>query len=129
MTNCVLTLPSELKMQRHADSLGVLLALHGELDLGSAAAFEHELRETRQTQTKQIVLDLRGLDFMDCTGISLLIRAQQATQADGHQFAIRCGEGQVRRLFQLTELLGHFTFLDPPPSTSTTHPAWIKAAS
>jgi anti-sigma B factor antagonist len=112
MTDDVLALPGQLEIQRHADSHGVVLTLRGEIDLGSAPEFEQELREIQATQPGRILIDLRSLDFMDCTGISLLIRAQQSAEANGHLLALRRGPDQVHRLFELTGLLDHFTFLD-----------------
>ncbi len=108
----VLPTSSELEMQRGADSHGIVLALRGEVDLGSATQLERELREIGQAGPRRIVIDLRELDFMDCTGISVIIRAQQSAHANGHLLALRRGPNQVHRLFELTGLLDHFTFLD-----------------
>jgi anti-sigma B factor antagonist len=112
MTDHVLAMPEQLEIQRHADLYGVILALRGEIDLGSAPGFEQELREIEEAQPGRILIDLRSLDFMDCTGISVMIRAQQSAHANGHLLALRRGPDQVHRLFELTGLLDHFTFLD-----------------
>ncbi len=112
MTDDVVAFPLHLEIQRHADSRGIVLALQGELDLGSAPRFEQELREMQETQPERIVIDLRSLDFMDCTGLALMVRAQQSVHTNRHLLALRRGPDQVQRLFQLTGLLDHFTFLD-----------------
>jgi anti-sigma B factor antagonist len=112
MTDDVLAMPGQLEIQRDADAHGVVIALRGELDLGSAPHFEQALREIQEERPGRILIDLRGLDFMDCTGIPLMIRARQSAHADGRVLALRRGPRQVQRLFQLTGLRDHFTFLD-----------------
>jgi anti-anti-sigma factor len=114
MTDGVLTMPGPLALviQRDADSPEVVLALRGELDLASAPEFEHELREIQETHPRRILIDLRHLDFMDGTGISVMVRAQQSAHANGQLLALRRGPRQVRRLFELTGRLNHFTFVD-----------------
>jgi anti-sigma B factor antagonist len=112
MTDDGLVFPRQLEIQRHTDLHGIVLALRGEMDLGSAPTFEQELRETQEAQPERIVIDLRSLDFMDCTGLALMVRAQQSAHTNGHLLALRPGPDQVQRLFQVTGLLDHFTFLD-----------------
>jgi anti-sigma B factor antagonist len=102
----------QLEIRRHRDAEGIVLALQGELDLASAPELAQELRELEATDVRRILIDLRELRFMDATGISLMIRAQQSAEANGHRLALRRGAGQVQRLFQLTGVLGRFTFQD-----------------
>ncbi len=104
--------PPHLEVHRHADAHGVVLALEGEVDVGSAPRFEQELRQLEIAQPERIVIDLHRLDFMDCTGLALMVRAERSARANGHQLALRRGPAQVQRLFRLTGLLDHFTFLD-----------------
>jgi anti-sigma B factor antagonist len=49
------------------------VALRGELDLGSAEQLERALDECGD----DIVLDLRGLTFMDSTGVRVLLEAAE----------------------------------------------------
>ena len=104
--------PAQLEIRRHEDEHGVILALAGELDLGSAPELERALREAEATNPRRVVIDLRCLAFMDCTGIAIITRAQQSADAQGRRLALRSGPGQVLRLFELTGLVPRFTFLD-----------------
>jgi anti-anti-sigma factor len=108
------SVPGQLEIQRGVDEDEVVLALLGELDLGSAPELERELREIEATKPRRILIDLRSLDFIDCAGIALIAQAQRSAHAAGHRLALRSGPGQVRRLFQLTGLVERFTFLDEP---------------
>jgi anti-anti-sigma factor len=66
---------------------GVRLALTGELDLASAPALEARLDRLR---TKQIAvhLDLSHLDFIDSSGLQVVIRAIDNGRRDGWSFTI-----------------------------------------
>jgi anti-sigma B factor antagonist len=102
--------PGELEIQRAADGQRVVIALFGDLDLASAPRLERELHEIRATQAGAVLIDLGGLEFLDSSGISLLMRAQATAEADGWRLALGRGSEHVQKLFRLTGLLDHFAF-------------------
>ena len=69
-----------LRSQREGDVYTI--ALTGEMDLSNAGEVERELRHAEATNARAIVLDLSGLQFMDSTGIRLLIAADARSRAD-----------------------------------------------
>jgi anti-sigma B factor antagonist len=99
-----------LRIRRIDDEHGVVLRLGGELDLASAPELERQLAEIQRHSAGRILIDLTNLEFMDSTGLALMIRAQQAAQANGRQLRLRRGSAQVQRLFELTAVLDRFTF-------------------
>ena len=59
-------------------------ALTGELDVAGAALLEHEFeRVAADHDPAVIVLDLRQLEFMDSTGLRLVVLADGALQGAG----------------------------------------------
>jgi anti-sigma B factor antagonist len=56
-------------------------------------------------------VDLRGLTFMDSTGITLLTRWNNFANQDGFDLALVQGEDRIARLFALTGLREYFTFV------------------
>lgn len=89
------------------------LVLRGELDLATAPILEAELRDVQACGVTQLMLDLSDLQFMDSTGLAILIREHQAADLNGHTISLRGQTPQVHRLFELTGALGRFTFDDP----------------
>ncbi len=89
---------------------GTLLALHGELDLGSAPVLEAALSELQSVGADRLVIDLGGLSFMDSTGVAVMLRAQQAAQDYGQWLICRPGPRQVQRLLELTGAIDRFEF-------------------
>ncbi len=51
------------------------LSLFGELDLANCSTFEAELREALRDSGVRTVVDMRELEFIDSTGIALLVAA------------------------------------------------------
>ena len=99
-----------LRIRRDGDRSEVVLSLSGELDLQSTGEFERELEAIRSDRPDRMLLDLSQLEFMDSTGLALIIRAEQAAAEDGISLRLRAGGPQVQRLFELTGVLDRFTF-------------------
>jgi anti-anti-sigma factor len=59
------------------------------------------------------VIDLRGLRFMDSTGLRLLVRLDAEARSDGFSFSIIDADGPVRCLLDLTQMRDRFQQADP----------------
>lgn len=80
----------------------VLMHLRGEFDLACERAFLEELRSALDEQTKTLVLDLGALNFIDSTGLRMLVSLEAGSRQDGFDFTVLCGEGEVRRVLRLS---------------------------
>jgi anti-sigma B factor antagonist len=80
----------------------VTLTVRGELDLASAPALEDALRNAESARPARIVLDLAALEFIDSTGIHLLIHAQQRSEAERRRLVLTHVPAHATRLFRLT---------------------------
>jgi anti-sigma B factor antagonist len=88
----------------HRDG-GVRVALSGDLDVASAPSVEDRLAELEQREAPAVlVLDLRGLTFIDSTGLSLLINTDSRARKAGRHVTIVSGKGAPRRLLETTGL-------------------------
>jgi anti-anti-sigma factor len=95
----------------------VLIALAGELDIGSAGELDDVLLEAERSGARTIRLDLRKLEFLDSTGLRAILSAELRTSVDGSKLLLIPGPERVQRLFALTgtaEFL-HFADGDMPP--------------
>jgi anti-sigma B factor antagonist len=95
-----------------------LLSVRGELDLASSPALEEQFEQALAETPPLVIIDLRELEFMDSTGLSVLIRAHQRTQEAGQRLAIVNGSRQVRRLLSLTGVADRLTIVDDPQELS-----------
>ncbi len=76
----------------------------GELDMSTVPVLEAHFRQAHAAGHRRIVLDLRALDFMDSTGLTLLTRWSLGAERDGYDFALVAGRERIQRLFELTRL-------------------------
>lgn len=74
------------------------IALSGEMDLSNAGDVERELQQVEATDVRVIVVDLSGLNFMDSTGIRLLIAADARSRSDSCRLRLTRPPAQVFRV-------------------------------
>lgn len=86
----------------------VVVVPSGELDFGSADRLDAEVRELRRTGCAHVVLDLRGLAFMDSTGLRVLLSIRNDAKRDGFGLTLVPGPPVIQRVFELTATRGLF---------------------
>lgn len=101
-----------LDIQVVADGHEARVALDGELDLASAEALEHEVRDLRRAGFDRVVVDLRHVEFLDSTGLRVLLCLREAAKREGHLLVLVPGPRQVQRLFELTATGALFDWRD-----------------
>jgi anti-sigma B factor antagonist len=82
----------------------------GDLDMSTVEDVEAALRAALDGGAKRVVVDLRGLEFMDSTGLTLLTRLSNRSRRDGFDLELVKGDERIQRLFVLTGLHDYFTF-------------------
>ncbi len=87
-----------------------VIELIGELDLDGAPRLEEELRSVEASDAESIVVDLGSLEFIDSTGIRLLVMAAERSKAG--RFSLLRGPKQVHRVFEITDLADRLPFAD-----------------
>ena len=80
-----------------------VVTVEGELDMNTAADLERELEGPLSAAQEPLLIDLARCEFIDSTGIALIVRSWQAFEGNG-DFAL-CGVAdQVRRVLDITGL-------------------------
>jgi anti-anti-sigma factor len=78
----------------------------GELDMNTAPELERKLNEALADPGASIMLDLSKCEFIDSTGIALIVRAWQQLDGNGNgnggRLVLCCINHQVRRLLKIT---------------------------
>jgi anti-anti-sigma factor len=107
--------PSDvLSLDIRPDRGRVVVAVRGELDMATADLVQRALREVRDGGSREVVLDLHALTFVDCAGLSMLLAAEHYSRADGWNLAIVNGSPALERLLEITGLGNHFAAGDQP---------------
>ncbi|MGH2917006.1 MAG: STAS domain-containing protein [Solirubrobacteraceae bacterium] len=99
-----------LSVRSERDGDMYVIELHGELDLDGAPAVEEELLRSEDSDATSIVVDLSRLEFIDSTGIRLIVMA--AKRCDEGRLTLLRGPKQVHRVFEITDLADRLPFAD-----------------
>jgi anti-sigma B factor antagonist len=101
--------PFTVEVQRHGDV--AIVEPRGELDVATAPTLSAILEEIKSAA--RLVLDLRGLSFIDSSGLHLLIALDQRAQRDGFQLALVAPAPPVDRAIQVSGLGKTLPFVSP----------------
>lgn len=82
------------------------ISVRGELDLSTAPNLEGPLEEALENDQGPVLIDLSQCEFIDSTGIALIVRAWQRLQSgeNGRPLVICSHNDQVRRVLEITGL-------------------------
>jgi stage II sporulation protein AA (anti-sigma F factor antagonist) len=106
--------PADFCMVVTGDTRRTVVALHGELDLAVEDEIVRELERILAAQTRLLVADLRGLRFVDSSGIRALVLAgQRCAQADCRLVLVR-GTPEVQRVLALCCIDSLFETVEAP---------------
>lgn len=82
----------------------LVVALRGELDLASAPRVAVVIEQALHDGWDDLVLDLRGLSFIDSAGLHLLLDLRRRVTGDGVRCAISADARPVERLLAIAGL-------------------------
>ena len=101
----------------------VRVALRGELDLEHAYTFDEEMRRVEAVRPSCLVIDLRGLSFLDSSGLARLLAANRRARREKRRLVLVRGTKAVQRLFQITAVGHHFETVTDVPEHLRREPA------
>jgi anti-anti-sigma factor len=105
---------SQFRLEVRSEGRATVFVVRGELDLASGPELEAELGRLTEPPPELLVVDLRHLDFMDSTGLSILVKAHQRAVEEGWEFGLVRGTPQVQRLLELTGVSERLPMADSP---------------
>jgi anti-sigma B factor antagonist len=104
-------LTRHLRVHRHQDH--TVLEFHGEIDISAALEIIPYLDSVTGRPEPQIVIDLRPVEFFDCSGLRLLYRARRRVLSQGGRLHLVCTHPLTLRVLKVTG----FTALLPPSAS------------
>jgi anti-sigma B factor antagonist len=106
---------ANLDFQTTRNGTVAVVAPTGDLDLSGATVLEAELeRLAEDPGLRVMVLDLRGVDFMDSSGLRLVILTDRRWREAGRRFALVQGPETVHRVFEITQMSERLEFVSDP---------------
>jgi anti-anti-sigma factor len=106
---------SRFEFESEARGAVAVVTLRGELDLLSTADLEPELeRLVQEPGIDVIALDLRELEFLDSSGLRLVVLTERALSECGGRLVLVRGSQPVQRVFEITRMTERLDFVDAP---------------
>ena len=99
-----------IDVDRIDDPPSVWLRLSGELDIASVGEVERQIDDVEQDPPETLLLDLRGLSFMDSTGLRMILATDARLRAQGRRLVLVPGPEPVHRVFRLALLEDRLEF-------------------
>lgn len=98
-------------IQTAADADRRTLILRGEMDMESAPMLRNALESACADGAREVVLDLREVDFIDSTGLQALVAGRGFCGEHDCRYFIGAGlPDRVRRLLAVTGVASQFDF-------------------
>jgi anti-sigma B factor antagonist len=105
----------ELILSTERRGTSAVVAVDGEIDLGTAGQLRDHLAECIRDETRDIVLDLSAVTFMDSTGLQVLIATQRRLEPLGGRLrlvGLRSGVAKVLKVTGLDQTFPAYESVD-----------------
>lgn len=86
-----------------------VVELSGEIDLLSVPQITKCLDAVTKGRHPRLIVDLRGVSFIDCRGLSVLVRARRRVKERAGTLCLVTRDARILSLLRATELLPLFT--------------------
>jgi anti-sigma B factor antagonist len=81
-----------------------VVAVEGEIDVYTAPRLRDRITELVGEGTYQLVVDLEGVDFLDSTGLGVLVGGLKKVRAHGGTLQLVCTQDRLLKIFRITGL-------------------------
>jgi anti-anti-sigma factor len=108
--------PAELGIDARRNRRTALVALRGELELVTVSKVAEVLSDLEPGGggIRHIVLDLRGLTFIDVPGLRELIKQSNFARSNRHNLAVIRGTPAIQRVLELTGVDESLVLVEDP---------------
>ncbi|MER5791317.1 STAS domain-containing protein [Streptomyces sp. NPDC001980] len=86
----------------------VVVEVFGEVDIATEELLAEHLLAVTTGPEPDVLVDLRRLEFLDCSGLRVLCRAEARARERGGRLRLVCEGPRIPRLLRASGLLGRF---------------------
>ena len=116
------TIPLQTRV-RSADGAVAVIELTGDVTAACETELMDAYREAGRAEARGIVLDFTGLDYMNSSGIGLLVTLLVRVRREGRQISAFGLSDHYREIFAITRLSDYIHVYDDEPSALGSVPA------
>lgn len=89
-----------------------VLAVQGEVDVYTAPQFREQLIQLVDQGHRRIVVDLEGVEFLDSTGLGVLVGGLKRVRSHEGDLALVCTQRRILKVLEITGLTKVFSIHD-----------------
>ena len=112
----------ELTINTYDEADRTVLAVAGELDVYTAPTLRTEIGDRLAAGQSRLVVDLTDVEFVDSTGLGILVAGLTACQQAGGTLSLVCSRPSLLKLLRITGLDEVFA-VHPTAAAATAVPA------
>lgn len=105
--------PGNFDVDTRRQGSALVVAPRGEIDLATVDLVRGAV-EAEHRKGDNVTLDLRGVEFMDTSGLRYVLELVERAERDGSSLQIVRGPGAVQRVFEVSGLEPRLPFVDEP---------------
>ena len=95
-----------------------VLAVKGEVDVYTAPRLRERLVELVTEGKRKIVVDLEGVDFLDSTGLGVLVGGLKRLRSNDGEMSLVSTQSRILKVFEITGLTKVFSIHDSVESAT-----------
>ena len=108
--------PADFEVATERSAGALVVAPRGEIDIATVGLVKSAFEAEHQAG-EELVLDLRGVGFMDTSGLRLVLEFHDRAGREGFGLRIVSGPAAVQRVFEVSGLTSRLPFVDDPSLT------------
>ncbi len=102
----------DLRLEVTEQSGVTVVGVQGEVDVSTAPRLRQQLVETSSSGQDRVVVDLTQVDFLDSTGLGVLVSGLKRFRTLGGDLYLVCVSSRILKVFEITGLTAVFSLHD-----------------
>lgn len=94
----------QFDLETHEHGQWQVLAVTGEIDVATAPRMREAIIDMVNRGDRRIIVDLEAVDFMDSTGLGVLVGALKRVRTHEGSLRVVCTNSRVLKVFEITGL-------------------------
>ena len=94
----------DLSLETRNEGDWTVVSVGGEIDVYTAPKLREALVELVNAGRYQLIVDVEAVDFLDSTGLGVLVGALKRLRAAGGTFGLVCSKEPLLKIFRITAL-------------------------
>ena len=94
----------EVSLDSHTDGPFDVIEVGGEIDVYTAPRLREAIVAAIEADHTRLIIDVEKVEFLDSTGLGVLVGALKKVRADGGTLDIVCTQERILKIFDITGL-------------------------